>query len=206
MKNMWEVNKGNIFLGILMAIFWGCSQTKFGPEEYVNYVNDKENGFIQTEQVGDYEISVQYRTPEYMTIKEIGVDVLTNEIFSETSKEKNGAYYFLFQIMSSNKKSDPLELNMQDKLEYTSRISHLMSGIDEDIFLVSGDDTLPCKMHHFERSYHLTHYHNIVLVFERKTEKQADNLKLFYNDRMLNIGRLNFVFNKHVTDVPKIIL
>jgi len=202
---MREVSK----IGLISLMFFvasACGKSEFTPDGYISYVNDKKNGYIQTEKIGDIEITAQYRTPEYMAIEDVGTDRLTTEALNKTLGDKKGAHYILLQIADANKKSDPLEQGISDKEHYFLRIGHLVSGIDKDVLLVDGKDTLPCSIHHFERSYHLTHYHTVLFVFERKTEEASDDLKLIYNDHLLGLNKINFVFDKQVAKAPKIIL
>lgn len=192
-----------VFIGLV-----ACNKKAVDAETYIQFVNNPENGLLKNIEVGDFKIEVQLRPVEYVVIQELGAENLLKEDF-ETRVKDNNQEYFLLRIGSKDSKSDALSNGITAQNEYLERIGYLIANIDKDIYLIEGDDTLRCAMHHFERSYHLTSYHNILLVFDRsisKGKKGQDQL-FVYDDAILGIGKLNIKFeSKAINNIPNILL
>jgi hypothetical protein len=197
-----------VFLSMGWMSISSCSKKQASPQEYMNYINSKENGLLKSIDIGDYLIEVQYRPVEYTALQEIGVDQATKETLNELVQQHKGEHCVLFRIGSKDKKTDALAIGITDQQQYNDRISYLISQINKDIYLVDGKDTIPCSMHHFERSYHLTHYHTILFTFDKpegRSKEEEGDKTIVYNDNLLGIGKMNIrIDEKDIQHIPTI--
>lgn len=185
----------------------GCSRSKATPEEYVAYVNGKENGLTQTKEVSPYVISVQYRPLPFEFISNTDPDMLNAQGLEKALSDNKGLEYYLMKIGSTDKKTDALANGIDDTRYYQERISQLISGIETRMKLVAGTDTFPCVMHHYERNYQMADFHNVLLVFETGNIENNSDKTIIYNDDMLGIGRLSFTFSRSdIEHVPQLTL
>lgn len=188
--------------------FTACNKKAVDADSYIKYVNNPDNGLLKKVEVGNFKIEVQLRPIEYLTIQEIGIEGLTKENFEARVKD-NDQEFFLLRIGSKDNKSDALNNGVTEQREYFERIGYLIASIDKDIYVVEGEDTLRCAMHHFERSYHLASYHNILLAFDRPKDKKiiSEDQLFVYDDNILGIGKLNIKFEKSaIKNIPNILL
>lgn len=194
---------GVLFLLMMIACKGGGS---YHWDEYKSFVDDETNGFIQSQTVGEFKLSAKLLPSEYIAALNMNTNGANKESFYKDVKTNRPFYNILFRIEGLEQKSeDPLEFNVS-KEEYQKRLGYMMSFIDDDLKVVVGDDTLDCIMHHLERSYHMTSFHNIQCVFEKKNPTIKDDIQFVYDDQMLNIGKVTFKFDKSISiDTPTII-
>jgi hypothetical protein len=203
---MMAINK--CFFMVCATLLISCSKKAVDADAYVQYINTPENGLLKKVDAGDFKIEVQLRPAEYMALQELGIDMATKEKL-DSMMNGNNQEFFLLRIGSNGNKQDALINGISTEQEYFERIGYLISNIDKDVYLVDGTDTLRCAMHHFERSYHLASYHNVLLVFDGLKQhggKRQDQF-LVYDDKLLGIGKLNIRFDqKSINNIPNILL
>lgn len=191
-----------------MVIFLtGCMHHAVSPEEYLAYVDHKDNGLTQVQEFGAYSITLQYRPLIYEAISDMGREsAFTQEDLSARLKESEGLEYYLLRIGSTGSGADALMNSINSLRSYDERIAYLISGIEKEVKLVSGRDTFTCMMHHYERNYRMAGYHNVLFVFETKQNPEKPEPKTFiYNDQVLGIGRIRFNINtKDIKNIPQL--
>jgi hypothetical protein len=195
------------FIVLVALLFNACKPASLGIKEYMAYIDDPSNGLLKTEEIGDFKISVQYRPVEYISVIEVrdADDDLSPAEFSKAMKENENMQFFLLRIAGTLKKEDALLSGLSREEEYYERLSHLIGGIEKNVLLVDGVDTLPCMMHHYERNYKLSDFHNITLIFEKKKDKQAHDKTLIYDDVMLGIGKIKInITRESINSIPEL--
>jgi len=173
---------------ILISIM-GCSSSELSVAQYMIWMEDVANNYKIQKQLDDFDYQVQYKTPEYMAIKDIGTEMLTEKTFQK-QKNKYDDMYFFDLILSSGKYPNLLKAGANKEVYY-SRIRYYTTEVAKDINLISGSDTLNFAMVHFERSYGITPYIKLVLAFEKGAVRN-EKLHLVYNDRVFNTGKVRF--------------
>jgi hypothetical protein len=168
-------------------------------EEFREYINNPDNGLIQTQEIGHFIISAQYLPKQY-------TELMNGEGESGTG-EKTETEQYLLRIASNEKGIDALALGAGSSSEYQYRVSYLFSGINRDCLLIDNTDTIKCVMHHYERNYGLTNFHNVLLFFEKPQQESSENhdRTIVFNDQIFGLGRLSFNFNKNdINNTPTI--
>lgn len=194
-----------LFLFLGFALLQGCRPDGLSAEDYMKYVDDPSNGLIREKEVGDFIIGLQYRPAEYETIMQTGLNNLTQSAFDENLKEEKKLQFFVLRIGSADKKTDVLAQGITDQQEYYKRIEYLNAGIDKDIYLVDGTDTLSCVLHHFERTFHLAHFNTIMLAFENPHPDHIEDKTLVFDDKVFGIGRMKLTIDKkNIKNIPAI--
>lgn len=202
--------KNRTYYTLLLICFWqltigsSCQTEKLSPELYVDYINSNDNGFVKVEQMNGVVFSLQYRPVDYDCIQQLGYDKLTSDLLDKCKQESSGVYQFVLRIGSEDHKSDPLTLHITSENEYYNRLSYY-NGEDmkEDLLLIQGNDTMTCVFTHFERSFHMSQYNQVLISFQRKMGKEndKDDLVLLLNERIYNIGTIKFRFD--IDDITK---
>jgi hypothetical protein len=189
-----------------ILLLGGCNYSNsLSPDEYMNWVNDADNGLLHEQIIGEYKFIFQYYPAAYMTLKDLytsGVEV-NKDSFDSTLREYDGLQYGIFKIGTISGNNEFLKQGVVSEQEYFDRIQYFISMVQNDIYLVSGLDTLPCKMHHFERTFSINSFDNIVLGFDAD-QKKVDKTVIF-SDKVLGIGDIKFFIpNKVFTTIPQI--
>ena len=174
---------------------------------YGSYVNNPENGLIQTINCGNITYTSEYKPSDYLAISEIkkhNQDV-TEINFKKALEEQGNTETFYLKIKSSGQ-ADFLKDGLKNKEDYYLRLNYYNSEINEDITLIKGTDTLSCLYTYFQRNYGLGNESTLIIGFEdKKGSTTAEDLKLTINERSLGCGYLNFSIKKEdLIKIPQI--
>lgn len=176
------------FLGtiILLLGLCSCGKEQLLPADYVAWVQDEDNGLRVGKTVDSYDFTLQYRPLEYIVAMENkGNAGIHHDSVQKRIKELEVLQYYTLKIASREGK-EVIATGISSEAEYYARMEYFTSGIENDLVLVQGKDTLPCRLFHFERNYQLAPYNNIVVAFDSSSVK-ADRT-FIYDDQVLGIG------------------
>jgi len=191
---MKEYLKIALFLGAILCL-QSCRK-QLETRDYIDWMKDKSNGYSVESLQKFGKIEVEQRTAKYMALVSLRGEVLTEEVVSERTKEYQGSYYFNLKISEDA----PAQKNTR---QYYQSIEYLTSYIQKDLFIVQGSDTIPCSLHHYERTYGISPSQNILLVFDKKDEKEDFNGKLIFNDQFFSMETISIDFKDPKTE-PKL--
>lgn len=157
-----------------------------------------DNGLSVHTEAGGWRISAQYRPAEYIALMETEQSESPSaEEYAQRLQELNGQLHINLRFDSQDKNKEFLKVGLQSQQEYFQRLQYLETQIAEDLVLLDGNDTLPCLLHHFERTYQMSSYGDISLVFEPKNKTSKADKVLVFHDRMLGCGSLQFRFEQN---------
>ena len=175
-------------LGFIFLVAALVSCRPVVPAEELNvFVGNPENGFLASKTIGNIEYQVRHKPSELVAVQsgELNNDLSNLESVLETYDDQ---WHFDLRIGSVNGRP-PLENQVYTQGEYSPELKALMSGIQNQLFIITPSDTLNCLLHHFERSYGVAPYHTISLVFAKPSETKDVVLK--YNDQLFGTGPVN---------------
>lgn len=101
--------------------------------------------------------------------------VLDMVAIADFDSEPTGFSQVLLKLQLLNTRADILKYGIHTPEQHQERLHYYRTQFKEDVFLVSGADTIPCYDLHAERLYMDLPYMNFVLTFERPL-KQGDQL------------------------------
>lgn len=197
------------FLIILLvgALFSCGKHTSMLPHDYMQHVQNPENGLHQSKDTGPFLLDVQYQPLEYVCLIQNGSSEISKKQLTALESEFEGLMYFKISI-SSKEGVDPLMAGLSDSTQLENRILYLSGEASKDFYLLQQTDTVKCVLHHFERNYGLAPRLDIMLAFEKlKTSSttQVEQLRFCYSDRLFDLGDHQFVFNTSVFEsVPSV--
>jgi len=91
-----------------------------------------------------------------------------------------GLQYFNFKL--STLSGIPALSN--EKTDVENKANYLLSGMQKDIFLLEGTDTLRCRMFHFEGANGILPYDNCVLAFDKNKNPDTDKTFLYRAEKL----------------------
>ncbi len=106
------------------------------------------------------------------------------------AEEYAGTSTFLLEIKADKFHDELLKYQMQHMNDYYSRIEYYSFHFNRDVDLVVDGDTIPCKAHHYERTYGISPTIRIMALFPVDETKlsTAGNVTLMLYDRIYGSG------------------
>ncbi len=181
------------YLFLLVFLFISCTESDkiLSEKEFIEWVEDEDNGLTMVKEFDDFIFTLQYRPAEYIVAKEcISKDCSPEEIQTRKS-ELEELYHFNLKITAKDTKEEMLKKNISSPEEYFGRIEYFTSHAENDLKLYTSTDTIDCGLYHFERSYNMAPFSNMVVGFERDSIAIED-LTFSFDERVLGIGKINF--------------
>ncbi|PCJ87069.1 MAG: hypothetical protein COA57_05165 [Flavobacteriales bacterium] len=201
-----------ISLIVLMIGLESCGKKQLKPMQYINYVENDNNGLKVVRKMGDYVLTAQYEPYKYLALKELKKTNMTLPEINEKVNQMGSLQYFTVK-MSHRDGGDFMKRNAAHG-QYNKKVQYLSFGIKNDFKLLYDMDTLECVLHHFERTYGVSPYVTFVLGFgndsgSRKSDSRdlKGNLVLIYDDQLLGIGPIRFSVKKEAIEgMPELML
>ena len=192
------------FAGLLLS----CSRQELPPVEYVNWIKNAENGLRKSKEIDNYIIDVQYKPVDYVIANELRKETITKEEYQQKLQEFKGMDYFTLKLDVKNTPLSVMKYGLQDEAQYQQRVQYFSFDMQRDIKLVSDNDTIPCSLYHFERSYDLGKHRNFVLGFAKsKTAEAATDKMLVMDYTEFGLGIIKIKFDEDdLEDIPLIAL
>jgi len=190
------------FLGVLL--FSSCEKSKLNAKEYKEWYSENDNSLESEKRIGEFIYKLKYLPVEAIILEAIknNPEVTRDELL-KIQEEQKDIQTFLFRIELDIKGADPMKYQLKDQIEYQKRVEYYSFIVKNDIFLVDGNDTLPCIIHHFERYYGSAPYLNLMVGF--KGTSNCNDKKLIYNDIVFNNGIIKLTINKEeIENIPEL--
>ncbi len=170
---------------LIIVLLSSCRTTHFAgkeklsPVDYVQWVETKENGLKVYLQDEPYMYELQYQPVEYLAVKQSGSLHITTATLKDGVQSREGLIYFTFKMWNKQGKGI-----LSDKaLEIENKSSYLLSGLQNDMVLLAGTDSLHCEILLFESANNLIPYDQCVLAFEKPKTEKEDLVFLFRTDK-----------------------
>jgi len=183
-------------------IIWllaGC-QEKVQPATYAKWVENKANGLHQTQITDNYMFSLQYKPIEYMVALQERTPKLPTTILQREKEKMEGLQYFNFKLSTLTGTS----VSADKKTDFEDKTNYLLSGMQKDLFLLEGTDTLHCRMFHFEGANGILPYDNCVLAFDKNNNPDTDRTFLYRADK-LGLGWIKMVIKAaDINQIPQL--
>lgn len=173
--------------------------------EYVDHVEDSEGRFYQQRTIGDYIFELQFKPVDYVIIKEHGTDPITREEYNNAKSDFDGMMYFTLKIGTKDKSFSPLRYLCSNSANCSQVIEYMSFKLEKDICLLSGNETIPCGLFHFERAYELSPYNTFLLGFSNENISKKEDVVFVYNDSLFGSGPVNFRIKREtINSIPNL--
>lgn len=168
-----------ILLPISFFLLFSCSSSKrefHSVEEYETYINDVDNGFIQSDEAGDLLFEAKLNPP--------------------LADDQNPQV--VVQLRISRKDGKPvLETNTSSNSEVLEREGYLSFDLMQDVSIEYDGKAVPCVFHHYERNYGLKPSIDILFQFPALKEPKEDPV-FVYRDQQFGEGLIKISFDKEL--------
>lgn len=174
-------------------------------DDYVHWVQDMKNGFRKEKSIAGLMFSAQFKPYEYIVCLEEKKRELADSTVIKKVSELTDMQYYNLKISLRDAEGELLKYQLHSAQEYQERVNYFAFGMQHDIQLVEGTDTLPCILYHFERSFDASPVSTLLLGFAIRKQADAQDKTLLVYDRTFNSGLIKFTFSKKdLKNLPKL--
>ncbi|MCB0761746.1 MAG: hypothetical protein KDC12_09510 [Flavobacteriales bacterium] len=182
---------------LLVTLLQGCTRVE-SREEYYSYLLNEENGLLFSTASQQVELKIIYTPPELVAWKSY-----PEEEICQVVEEYAEYVSFEMRLTPKSENTNLLLAGIGSGEEFAIRQKYLDFDLKNNLFLVSGLDTLVCTNYHKSRNYGLTPYQSIEFSFWGLPI--GEGVKLILDDRLFNLGRNEFIIKKDaLADLPKL--
>jgi hypothetical protein len=178
-----------IILFLIVSVA-SCGRRALNPLEYVHYVENPKKGLLIKENVNGLQYTLQYEPVEYVTMREMHALNIDPDTFKMQYQRFKGLEHYTLRI---GRRGIDSILNRQTD---TSKLKGAMDsyfdfGIQKDIHLIEGKDTIPCGVCQYEGDMGgIAPYYSFVLGFTASNYK--GDRTVFYKDNLFKSGNVKF--------------
>lgn len=176
----------------MSTVSFSCSKKELHSNDYVKFVEDESNGLRVSKNIGEVNYMIQYKPIEYILLRENN----NNGDIKKRKEDLGGMQYYTltYSLVKNNK--DILKFNLTSPDEYYERVNYFSFGLQNDIYLVDGKDTLDCKLFNYVRSYGLSPKADFVLAFDKSKQTKTTDKLMVIEDKIFGGGIIKIKISK----------
>lgn len=193
-----------LLLSILLSVtHCGNFPVELTTQEMINWVQNKNNGLIQTKEIGDIGFTVKYKPTDYLIARDI-LNGYDSDNYDTLKKKYDGLEFVDIKIYPTDPLiGDLMKYNASSIQDYQSKVYYYSFTFQDDIKLIRNGQENPCVLFNFARDHGLSPELNFVLAFER-TNLNGDT-KIQVNDKVFGNGLINFIIkSKDIKNLPSL--
>jgi hypothetical protein len=169
------------YVPVLVSVLCLCAcRDGLSPQEYAHWIEDPANGLNITKNEKGYRFTLNYQPIEYIVAMQLRQSEIPEKVLKEEINKMEDLQYYTFKLSTQDGKP----VFSGDSLNFPEKMIYLLSGMQKDMVLLEGADSLPCKLFHFEEANGVLPYDNCVMAFERSKGTQQDKTFLYRADKL----------------------
>lgn len=192
----------NSFIIYVMSLSVLCASCSGGlsPKDYVHYIENPGNGLLVKEEVNGVNYELQYQPTDYCVMQEKRSFSVPGDEFAQLRKRFSGLEHYVLRIKS--KDMDSLVNKMDDTAKYKKGITEYFDfGIQKDIKLIEGKDTVPCSICQADANTGISEYYTFSMGFPAN-HFEGDRYFVFMN-KILKTGNVKLaITDKSMKSLP----
>jgi hypothetical protein len=178
---------------------YGCGgKYNLDKKDYLAWIESEESGLTKHHLEKNLDFTAIYCTKDYLIAKEMKVEDVKEENFKRREKDFEGFEYFKVRIKRTDSNQEVLMHGLSDENQYLERVNYMSYGFDENLCLVRNNfkDTIYPALYHFERTYGVVPYADLIVSFKSDSSLKDTNYKLVINDNVFGNGLIVYDFDK----------
>ena len=169
--------------------------TKVPAAEYSGWIATNAASLTKEQVLGDLTYRLTRVPADLLALREAG-NQATHEALAEARAHYTDLVYFRLEIIANSHNGELLKKDLQSPQEYNRRVSYAAFGVQNDMSMKIGKDSLACAMCQFERSFDVAPIATFMLAFDADEEIANDNsVTVVFNDQLFNNGIIRFYWN-----------
>lgn len=181
------------------------TEASYSPLDYLKWV-ESYDGLRVSKRIEKIEFQLQYMPAEYMVVKmyKDSLNTLNNVRLKASAKGYEQLQYFKLRISIDDFNDEIVKYNIRNDFEYEERVKYYSFNMQHRLKLIDGNDTLPCVMYNYERTFNLTPNSNFQLAFPVTGNKS--NKTLIIDDLYLGTGKVMMALpEEKIKSIPQIV-
>ena len=175
-------------------------------QEFVDWCADDDHKLNKLKEISDMKYNLSYLPAETMAFLELRKETYDFSKFQKAKEGYSEMTYFNFKIEALNARTELLKYKLSSPAQYDERVKYMAFGVEKDIYLVQGTDTLNPGLCHFERIFEVAPHGTLLFGFDNTQFDKDKEFTIVYNDRLFGKGFVKFNYkNKQLINLPKII-
>ena len=191
-----------LFPLLILLILSACSNSgrKANPKEFMRWEQRHHDLLKAEKEINGITYTLNYIPNEWMVLRNYDLEKRNDLDSIKQMINQVKQQYFTFKIGPSKGNKDILYHQIKSNAEYDKRILYYAFEVKNDLLLVEGKDTLRCLDSHFERTYGLTPYITLNLVFPEALPGEQllreQDIHFIFEDVVFNSGRIRLMIPK----------
>ena len=178
-----------------------CSTKPLNKEQLASYIQKKENGLQQKEEINGIDVRVSYQPKEMLVYQEMGEENKpTKHLVDSITNKYKAQEYFTIGLSKDHKEVIRQLAGFSEYSDMLQVLSFQMS--DKMMMITDHKDTIPMTDYLFQQTFGMSNENTLMLVFSNEKLKGASEWTLYVKEFGLGIGNLKFVFRR--ADIDRI--
>ncbi len=199
----------HLLIGLLLV--FACQPEHLSPADYIKYVRNPENGFIQQVHVANLMIEAFYQPPNYVALMQSKPGSAVKVSVHKNLERQSGFCQFMVALRATSGLPIDKELAKlsgdPDSLELKKQ--HMLYRLEKSFTVLTENDSLPCVFYHAQPTGQVDNAYRFILAFESDARALPSNkregLRLVYRDSLWFHRKFEFVFNQEtILNAPKL--
>lgn len=196
----------HIVFAVAILLVASCAKTpeRLPANEILGWMAEKDHGLVSEKKIAEITVAAEYRSPEAMALMRTGPNPDSKE-WKKALEDAGDMQYYMVSYRLNNSGQDIMKYNLHDESEYFARSNYLSFGIDKDVYVICGKDSLPCRLHQFTPHYGLSPKADLVFAFDDPDQSHQFDHTLVIEDQLFGLGILRFNFkSEDIKHTPSI--
>ena len=181
------------------------TKRKISLNEFIKWYGNTENHLRKSKDISELRYTLSYMPAENMAFLELRSEQYDYSRFQKTCESYSELTYFNLKIELPNGSGELIKHNLQTAAQYDSRVKYTSFEMQNDIYLIQGNDTLRPGLYQCERIFEVAPYLTASIAFDNEKFDKTKGLTIVFNDRLFEKGFIKFNYtNGQLIDVPTI--
>ncbi|MBR8534955.1 hypothetical protein KDU71_05230 [Carboxylicivirga sediminis] len=192
-------------LFVFLLLIASC-QKQLSHPEFLEYINNPDNGLLQEKEINNVSVSLQYWPQELVTYQEFqGLDSISTQVY--LNELANYKQYHYIKLKLSAHGQGLLHAYVRDRFKYSQLVNTLSFGMGQNAYLIKQPtDTLEFVDCFIPRYYGINTSTDLMLIY--KADKDLDtDFRFQLKDLDIGTGELSFTITKDaILNIPDLII
>lgn len=187
-----------VFLLLLVCIS-SCGKKEFhSQQEYVIWIENKENGLRREVPSGDFNYIFQFKPADYIICKERR----NNDTGGRATQLKHSVWFNVY-LQPRDSRRDPLKDKVSGLDEYNQRLNYFLSAAAKNFTLEYGGKEAEQIGYYFENNYGLTPMDVMIVGFRIPDAVPEKDFTISYADELFGNGIIKANFPQEtIINIP----
>lgn len=179
-----------------------CGSSELNKTDYLNWVNQSDNGLIVEQKTGDNLVRIQYKPTAYMALLSLTGEQINKENYEKAQANFESLEHYTLQLKKPITSTEVNNTN--EPINNNERINYYAFEFTDDVQLIMGQDTLSPQLFHFERTFGLSPFLTFSLAFDLDGKPEKDRRFSIYDRKKMQQPIELIIPESNIKATPKL--